>query len=314
MTDTLLDASVLGQFQRICANRRLAHAYLFAGPRDSGKTQTAFWLAGLVNCESSHAAPCQECSSCRKIRSGNHPDIHVIGAPDGQSIKIEDIRFLLSRIQLKAYEAKEKCFILRNVETMTPEAANALLKVLEEPSPHTLMVLTTSLLEDNLATIKSRCQIVRFFPASLSRAAKLLAEDGCAGEEAMFLADYAEGCLGQSRRLAKEGLMARRRQVLNEMLTGRQTEAFVKQITQDPQQTAEALRILYSFFKDVILLKCKVQVKQPDFHQEMEKFARRDLEDLLKIVRQIVQTKKLAGENLNVKMSLSLLKEYIWGN
>ena len=87
------------------------------------------------------------------------------------SIKIEDIRFLLSRAHLMAYEAKTKVFIIRNIELMTLEAANALLKTLEEPAPNTLMILTTSVLEANLDTIKSRCHIVKFFPSSVNRIA-----------------------------------------------------------------------------------------------------------------------------------------------
>jgi DNA polymerase-3 subunit delta' len=307
------DVSVIKHLNRIWSNRRLAHAYLLVGPQDTGKTRTALALAQLVNCQSQASRPCGECSVCRKIGSGNHPDVHMIGTDAGESIKIEEIRFLLGRVHLKAFEAETKVFIIRNIELMTMEAANALLKALEEPAANTLMILTTSVPEDNLDTIKSRCHIIKFFPAPVGRVARLLADEGLKEQDARFLADYAEGFLGRSRRLMGMDILSTRREVLDEMLLSRQSERFFKEITQDPQKTSEALRLLYSFFRDVLLLKCGIAGSQ-DYRQEVERFAKRDMEDLVLIIRQIVQTRKLAGENLNVKMSLSLLKEYIWGN
>ena len=89
-----INAAVMQRFNRLYANGRLAHAYLLVGPQDSGKTQTALALAQLVNCEAPGTKPCGECSPCRKITSGNHPDVHVIGNDEMESIKIEEIRFL----------------------------------------------------------------------------------------------------------------------------------------------------------------------------------------------------------------------------
>jgi len=273
------EQGILQRFSRLIANHRLAHAYLLAGPQDSGKTQTALSLARLVNCENETLKPCGECAACRKIASGNHPDVHVIGNDDMDSIKIEDIRFLLGRAHLMAYEARTKVFIIRNVELMTLEAANALLKTLEEPAANTLMILTTSVLEANLDTIKSRCHIVKFFP--------------------------------------KEEIIPYNRKVLDEMLLNRNNDSFLKELSADPQETAQALRLLLSFFRDVMLFKSsgsKTALANQDCLKELEKFAVRGFEDLALIIRQIVQTKKLVDENLNVKMSLSLLREHIWAN
>src|ERR1700690_188475 len=123
-----INDAVMQRFSRLIANHRLAHAYLLVGPQDSGKTQTALSLAQLVNCERGELQACGECASCRKIASGNHPDVHVLGNDEMDSIKIEEIRFLLSRAHLMVFEARTKVFIIRNIELMTSEAANALLK------------------------------------------------------------------------------------------------------------------------------------------------------------------------------------------
>jgi len=310
-----INLTAMQRFSRLTANHRLAHAYLLVGPQDSGKTQTALNLAQLVNCESQTA--CGECASCRKIASGNHPDVHVIGNDEMDSIKIEEIRFLLSRAHLMAYEAKTKVFIIRNIELMTLEAANALLKTLEEPAANTLMILTTSVLEANLDTIKSRCHIVKFFPSSVNRIANLLMEEGIKNEDAHFLAVYAEGCLGKTRKLIKQEIISHRRKVLDEMLLNRNNDAFLKELSADPQETTQALRLLLSFFRDVVLFKNGVSATSlvhQDCLREVEKFAARGFEDLALIIRQVVQTKELVDENLNVKMSLSLLREHIWVN
>jgi len=274
-----INSAAMQRFSRLMANHRLAHAYLLVGPQDSGKTQTALGLAQLVNCESQTLKPCGECAACRKIASGNHPDVHMIGNDEMDSIKIEDIRFLLSRAHLMAYEARTKVFIIRNVELMTLEAANALLKTLEEPASNTLMILTTSVLEANLDTIKSRCHIVKFFP--------------------------------------KEEIIPNNRKVLDEMLLNRHNDNFLKELVSNPQETTQALRLLLSFFRDAILFKSgisKTALVHQDCLKELEKFAALRFEDLALIIRQIVQTKKLVDEHLNVKMSLSLLREHIWAN
>jgi len=230
-----INMDVMQRFSRLLAGRRLAHAYLFVGPQDSGKTQTALSISQLVNCEGPQA-PCGQCASCRKIASGNHPDVHVIGNDAMEAIKIEEIRFILGRIQLMAYEARTKVFIIRNIELMTLEAANALLKTLEEPTPNTLMILTTSVPEANLDTIKSRCHIVKFFPSSVNRIAQLLTDEGLNIQEARFLAVYTEGCLGKTRKLIKQEIIPHKRKVLDEMLLNRNNDNFLKSLAADAQE------------------------------------------------------------------------------
>jgi DNA polymerase-3 subunit delta' len=316
-----INADAMRRFSRLVINHRLAHAYLLVGPRDSGKTQTALSLAQLVNCEDETHKPCGQCAACRKIASGNHPDVYMIGNDEMDSIKIEDIRFLLSRSHLMAYEGRTKVFIIRNIELMTSEAANAFLKTLEEPAANTLMILTTSVLEANLDTIKSRCHIVKFFPSSVNRMTRLLVEEGVKPQDAHFLAVYSEGCLGKTRKLMERGITSYRRKVLDEMLLNRHNDGFLKELSEAPQDTSEALQILLSFFRDVLLLKCgipRTELMHQEIHfpisREMEKFTARSFEDLALIIRQIVKTKELVDENLNVKMSLSLLREHIWAD
>jgi DNA polymerase-3 subunit delta' len=152
-----VNEEILIRFERIQSQERLAHAYLFVGPVQSGKSSTIMALAQMLNCEREGVDRfCGECGSCRKISAGNHPDVLTIEAGVGETIKIEDIRTLIQRGGLRAFEAKWKVFMIRNAERLTKEAANALLKTLEEPNRQTLIFLTTSVPELCLDTIKSR--------------------------------------------------------------------------------------------------------------------------------------------------------------
>ncbi len=111
--------------------------------------------------------------------------------------------------------------------------------------------------------------------------------------------------------MIKQEIISRRRKVLDEMLLNRHNDSFLKELSANPQETAQALQLLLSFFRDVLLFKSGVattELVHQDCLREMEKFAARGFEDLALIIRQIVQTKELVDEKLNVKMSLSLLE------
>ncbi|MBF0504058.1 MAG: AAA family ATPase [Candidatus Omnitrophica bacterium] len=312
-----INTTVMERFSRLAANHRLAHAYMLVGPRDSGKTQTALSLAQLVNCECPKAQPCGQCAVCLKIASGNHPDVYVIDSDDPESVKIENIRYLLGRTQLRAYEAKTKVFIIRNIEQMISQVANTLLKTLEEPTTNTLIILTTSVPEAVLDTIQSRCHIVKFLPSAVNRIIQFLKEGGIAEQDAHFLAVYSEGCLGRACQLAKQDIILKRNRILDDMLFNRRQDDFLKELSGDPLQAAVVLGLLLSFFRDVLLLKSGAP-SSALVHQgclkEQKTFALREMADLSLIIRQIVQTKKLLDEHLNARMSFFLLREYLWAN
>ena len=142
-------------------NNALSHAYLFIGPSGVGKFTTAQVLAAVLNCENLGENGCGRCSSCLKIFRQVHPDVFYI-EPEGNFITIDQIRELKNRALLKPHEGNVKIFILDEVERLNSPAANALLKILEEPPPYLLFVLIAENLEALLPTIVSRCQLIRF--------------------------------------------------------------------------------------------------------------------------------------------------------
>jgi DNA polymerase-3 subunit delta' len=300
---------------------RLAHAYLLAGPKGIGKSETAFEVAKLVNCEKRIAGEasdaCGQCSSCIKMNSGNHPDVYRIDCGDTDSIKIEQIRELISRLQMRAFEASVKVCIIKDIEVMTAQSSNAFLKTLEEPSNGTLMILTTSVPEENLATIVSRCHVMKFYPSSVPAVReRLMKDDGLDAPSAQFLAQFSQGCIGKARELNEDGFMKQKNDVINNLVFSQGSDVYLKKILADKPQTQTALSVLLSWFRDLLILKSggkQDQIVHLDRYDELltlEKkytFAKID-----GIIDELVRALALLGENLNIKIPFILLREKIW--
>jgi len=148
VTQTLLNA---------LANEKVSHAYLFCGPRGTGKTSTARSLAKAVNClTNGKGEPCNSCDMCQAITEGRALDIIEVDAASNRGI--DEIRDLREKVNYAPNQARRKVYIIDEVHMLTKEAANALLKTLEEPPPHVIFILATTEAHKLLPTILSRCQ------------------------------------------------------------------------------------------------------------------------------------------------------------
>ena len=141
--------------QNAIKENRIAHAYLFAGPRGTGKTTIAKIFAKAINCTGENP-PCNECSNCKEITLGDHPDVIEIDAASNNGVN--EVRELIDKVKYAPINAKYKVYIIDEVHMMTPEAFNALLKTLEEPPAHIVFILATTEPHKILPTIISRCQ------------------------------------------------------------------------------------------------------------------------------------------------------------
>lgn len=167
-------------------------ALLFTGPEGAGKIAAAIAFAMGCNCFRTETekftadmkegvcgdgpVPCGDCRACRKILSGNHPDVLTI-KPAGNLIKISQIRNLCQRLAIKPHEGRLRVVIFQEAGVMNQEAGNALLKILEEPPERTVLILTTRQKSDLLPTIVSRCMHIRFRPVSIETKASRMAEE-----------------------------------------------------------------------------------------------------------------------------------------
>ena len=182
---------------------RVPHAYLFIGPRGIGKRLAAINLAKALNCDGSAEIPCDRCVSCEKIDASIHPDVKYI-YPTGPSlsITIDNIRELRTQISFKTYEGKKKAYIIVEAENMTIQAANCLLKTLEEPPENSVLILTSTDSHLLLQTIVSRCQAVPFNRIELHKIESFLVERHRVDKSlAHFIANLSQGSLGEALKL-----------------------------------------------------------------------------------------------------------------
>ncbi len=215
----------LGFLSSILAKDNVAHALVFTGDAGLGKGQAAKHFAMARNCQGSpdteHAmfgdqGPCGVCSSCRKILSGNHPDVLFI-KKEGVWIKIAQIRALLAELAMKPSEARVRVIIISDAGALNPEASNALLKALEEPSETTCFVLLAGQKTELLPTVVSRCQEIRFSPLPVSFIAQTLEAEGTGTDLGKACALLAEGSLSTARNLASPQGLVRRDWLINQL-------------------------------------------------------------------------------------------------
>lgn len=176
-------------FSKLIQNQTMQHAYLFEGVAGAGKNEMALWVAKALFCPNyfEQNRPCESCHQCQRIDTHQHPDVIEI-KPDGLSIKVAQVRELKEEFSKSGVESKRKLFIIEDVEKMTQNAANSLLKFLEEPDGETTALLLTTAKQRLLPTILSRCQIVHFPVRPLEERIKELEERGLTLSQASLTA------------------------------------------------------------------------------------------------------------------------------
>lgn len=302
-------------------NNRIAHAYLFSGPDGIGKRQVAYALASALNCQNPENRPCGMCRSCQKIIKGNHPDVSLVEA-DGKFIKIEQVRQVTKSEQFSPFEGQYKVFIFEAAEKLNPSAANALLKTLEEPRPHTILILITANPQQLLPTILSRCQKINFSPLLPDQIEKIILEQVENNpEEARILARLSDGSVGWVLNAQVNTVIDYRREILSAFasLDARDELAiaeFVEEYLGRGVDLDGAYEMMKTFIRDGVILSISGdtdRVINLDIIEQIRSYsARFSPSRLLEMGRSIGYAQRLLKRNVNGNfVSMALVLELV---
>ncbi len=312
----------IGLLRQSLESGRLSHAYLLVGPAHVGKFTLAMNLAQAVNCESEDR-PCQQCTACRRIAAAKHTDIHVVDllSVEKKEIGIRQVAEMQAAAHLPPFEGRYKVFIFDRAEMLSHEAANSLLKTLEEPPPNVLIILLTARESDLLPTIASRCQRLelRPLPAAVIRKS-LIADHQVPPERADLLARLSGGCPGWAiLALRDQSVLADREQRLGdfarlcEVGTGERL-AYAAQLagtfSKGREGVADILSSWLQWWRDVMLIRCGnskwiVNTDQEEvLRRQAEKNTPRRIQAFM---RGISRTARELEQNANPRLALEVL-------
>ena len=313
----------IGLLQSAVTHERLAHAYLFHGEEAIGKRLTAIRLTQALNCERPPEPDgldsCGICRSCQQIESLTHPDFFVI-EPDPeqatQQIKIEQVREIEHQIMYRPLIGERKICLIDDADLMTIGAANALLKTLEEPPAHSLFLVISSRPSALPATIRSRCQALRFTtPARTQVEAALILKREISPADARFLAIVSEGRLGDALTADVKDTRARQRELVD--LVRPQSLQSIGSVLSSAEAIAKADRAqdilawLTRWIRDLVLIQVegdRDQILNLDDLSTLEAYARQANTDaLVNLLREIELTEQRATRHLNLHMALETI-------
>ena len=306
---------IIEVFRRSIRSGKTAHSYIFEGPVGCGRKKTAFALIQALFCNAAVDDSCGICPACRKVASGNHADIHLVEPlPDKRDISIDQLRELQRDLALRPYEAPRKVCLLDPAERMSVNAANSLLKTLEEPPGRAIIILLTENADALLPTIRSRCQLVRFAPLSSESIKLLLENTGIEGSAAALLAQMADGSMQRALELDNETLSNRRELLLKHLssINIAQIASIFnasEELSGNREEVLETIDMLLSIYRDLIHLAAGCgDIINTAISPALESLATAlSLEQTLKVAGDVMAARRAVQQNANVKLALDHL-------
>lgn len=208
---------------------RISHAYLLQGERGTGKEAIALLMAKSLFClDKQGVEPCNDCNNCKRISSGNHPDVHWI-EPEGLSITKDQVNHLQKEFSYSGMESNQKVYVIKDADTMTVNASNSLLKFLEEPSKQTTAMMLTENSGSIISTIRSRCQVIDLKPLNPIEFQKQLIAEGMKANDAVLMSALTNSLNDAFEQVEDEWFAEARSRVLQliEMLSSKSENVYL---------------------------------------------------------------------------------------
>ncbi|HSG45859.1 MAG TPA: DNA polymerase III subunit delta' [Anaerolineales bacterium] len=298
-------------------NGRTRHAYLFCGPPGLGRRTLALRFAQALNCTnlSDTGIPCGQCRDCKGIESMQHADLSIVQAEsEGGILKVDQIREMRKTMVLKPYMSKYRVAIFLRFQEANDNAANALLKTLEEAPSYAVLILTADNPEQLLPTIVSRCEVLRLRTSSIEEVKNDLESNGMDSDKAKLIAHISGGRPGYARRLIEdEVLLDTREERLNDLLmllSASRVEKFkyANQLAKDKDSMRLAITFWISYWRDIMLRSAQSGTSLVNVDRNVE------IEDLagqvdLSIARKVVSRLEDALEQMDKNVNPRLLAE-----
>jgi DNA polymerase-3 subunit delta' len=295
-------------------NGTTRHAYLFCGPPGLGRRTLALRFAQALNCTTPSGAgvPCGTCRDCKGIQSMQHADLSVIQAEsEGGTLKVDQIRDMRKTMILKPYLSKYRIAIFLRFQEANDNAANALLKTLEEAPSYAVLILTADNPEQLLPTIVSRCEVLRLRSSSIEEVKKDLETKGVESDKARLIAHISSGRPGYARRLVEDDvLLDKREERLNELLTllsASRVEKFsyADSLARDKDSMRQAITFWISYWRDIMLRTAQAgtTLVNVDRNVEIEDLAGQvDLSTARKVVSRLENALEQIDRNVNPRL------------
>jgi DNA polymerase-3 subunit delta' len=295
-------------------NGTTRHAYLFCGPPGLGRRTLALRFAQALNCTTPSGAgvPCGTCRDCKGIQSMQHADLSVIQAEsEGGTLKVDQIRDMRKTMILKPYMSKYRIAIFLRFQEANDNAANALLKTLEEAPSYAVLILTADNPEQLLPTIVSRCEVLRLRSSSIEEVKKDLETKGVESDKARLIAHISSGRPGYARRLVEDDvLLDKREERLNELLTllsASRVEKFsyADSLARDKDSMRQAITFWISYWRDIMLRTAQAgtTLVNVDRNVEIEDLAGQvDLSTARKVVSRLENALEQIDRNVNPRL------------
>ncbi|GJQ22997.1 DNA polymerase III subunit delta' [Candidatus Brocadia sapporoensis] len=315
---------IVNLFQKAIVHDHLAHAYIFAGQEGIGKTLFSKELAKTIFCQHARADACDTCSHCQRITNDNFPDLFfVLPEKNSRTIKIEQLRHLQDVLHVKPLESKYKIAIIQSADKMNEESSNCLLKTLEEPPSHAIIILIVTSLESVRETVRSRCQIIRFFPLSMIVVKDILVNSFHLDEkQAEQLACISNGSIERAALLSSTHALDKKNWLVDRILTLGMNDnlTFSKELLdkwniQDLEileekrsQVKELILSFLLYYRDLLI--CKIQSGMPVYHTNWRNTLTSKCQVLSEeVLFRIIQVIKTSLEQLDHNANIALLLE-----